>query len=541
MVDFGKRLAKKCAKKLTDPLEIYETLDRASDKGPLRPAQFDILKEWHEKRRTERDIIVKLHTGQGKTLIGLLILQAHLNDNGNPAVYLCANNYLVAQTCQQAQQFGIRYCEAEGDLPSDFIDGQALLITTIHKMFNGLTRFRMGPKSISVGSILMDDSHACIDAIRDAVTIKLSCEDEPYKKIVDLFSSTLEAQGAGTYADLRGGDRDALLPVPYWEWMDRQAEVVSILSKGKELDAVKFAWPILKDLTRECRCVISGGGLEISPCLPPLDRFGSYWNAQHRIFMSATVTDDAFLVKGLRLSPAVIRNPLVHKKEKWSGEKMILIPSLIDGRLDRSAIVNRLGKATPGRKHGVVVLAPSFRNVEDWKACGATVATKDTIDDEIARLRNKRCEVPLVIVNRYDGIDLPDDVCRILVFDSKPYSEALTDRYEESCRAASRLPPRAVVSNGTQHPPGRTLAASYQYDNARRMGTTPRKRADRIPPARPHFRAISLRSENHLVSDTASVQLWPPLATTADSGGVFGPHAHPFASLIVAVSLLISG
>ena len=43
------------------------------------------------------------------------------------------------------------------------------------------------------------------------------------------------------------------------------------------------------------------------------------------------------------------------------------------------------------------------------------------------------------IVNRYDGIDLPDDMCRILIIDSKPYSENLTDRYEENCRPSSEI------------------------------------------------------------------------------------------------------
>ncbi|EED9455736.1 DEAD/DEAH box helicase, partial [Salmonella enterica subsp. enterica serovar Ohio] len=41
--------------------------------------------------------------------------------------------------------------------------------------------------------------------------------------------------------------------------------------------------------------------------------------------------------------------------------------------------------------------------------------------------------------NRYDGIDLPDNSCRILVIDSKPYSETLGDRYEEECRPNSDI------------------------------------------------------------------------------------------------------
>ncbi|EEO9276981.1 DEAD/DEAH box helicase, partial [Salmonella enterica subsp. enterica serovar Ohio] len=40
---------------------------------------------------------------------------------------------------------------------------------------------------------------------------------------------------------------------------------------------------------------------------------------------------------------------------------------------------------------------------------------------------------------RYDGIDLPDNSCRILVIDSKPYSETLGDRYEEECRPNSDI------------------------------------------------------------------------------------------------------
>src|SRR5258705_9938060 len=86
MVDFKKRLARKDIPKPIDPLAIYDNLDRASDKGPLRPAQMAILNEWHERRRDERDIIVKLHTGQGKTLVGLLLLQSKLNEEGGRVV-----------------------------------------------------------------------------------------------------------------------------------------------------------------------------------------------------------------------------------------------------------------------------------------------------------------------------------------------------------------------------------------------------------------------------------------------------------------------
>ena len=44
-----------------------------------------------------------------------------------------------------------------------------------------------------------------------------------------------------------------------------------------------------------------------------------------------------------------------------------------------------------------------------------------------------------MVANRYDGIDLPDSACRILILDSKPYSETLVDRWIESARSGSEV------------------------------------------------------------------------------------------------------
>nr|WP_206110370.1 DEAD/DEAH box helicase family protein [Paenibacillus aquistagni] len=433
-------MGKKTLEKKIHPCEIYETLDRASDKGPLRPAQDAVLKEWYTNFKDNKDVILKLHTGQGKTLIGLLILQSRLNQDSGPALYLCHNNYLVEQTCMQADSFGINYTTiSDRELPDDFIDGKSILITSVQKLFNGMTKFGLGSKSMSVSSILMDDSHACIDVIKDACKITLKHDSQPYNEILQLFGPEIEKQGIGTYADIKRKDFDSFLAVPYWDWQDKQSEVAEILSKHKESQSIKYAWPLLKDIIKDCFCVISGDSLEITPYITPLSLFGSYAKAEHRIFMSATLIDDSFFLKGLGLSVPTIKNPLIYRDEKWSGEKMILIPSLIDSSLDRTEVVNMFAKPVKERKYGVVALVPSFKGCRDWEGYGATVATKDTIEAEIEKLKARECEKSLVIVNRYDGIDLPDNACRILIFDSRPYFESLLDRYLESTRSNSDI------------------------------------------------------------------------------------------------------
>jgi len=149
MIDFKKHIGKVQASKPINPIDIYETLDRESDKGPLRPPQISILNKWYNDFRNNKDVILKLHTGQGKTIIGLLILQSKLNEEKGPALYLCANNFLVNQTCAQAKQFGVNVVMAEPDLPHEFTNSQQILIATVHKLFNGLTKFGIGSRAIS--------------------------------------------------------------------------------------------------------------------------------------------------------------------------------------------------------------------------------------------------------------------------------------------------------------------------------------------------------------------------------------------------------
>lgn len=438
MVDFRKRLGKGGGAKPIDPIQLYEGLDRASDKGPLRPAQRAVLEEWHADRRGDKDTILKLHTGAGKTLIGLLMLQSKLNEGKGPALYLCPNHFLVDQTCEDAVRFGLKVVtqDDDGELPEDFLESKAILVTTVQKLFNGRTKFKLGARSIAVASIVLDDAHACIESIRDACAVKIGHRHGAYTELRDLFDADLRAQGPGTLAEMKENNKwEAILPVPYWAWIDKADDVAVILARHTETREVKFAWPLLRDSLRDCQCVFSGTELEIHPHVPPLDQFGSYGRAECRIFMSATVSDDSFLVKGLGLDAAVINSPLVYKDETWTGEKMILLPSLVDSRLERSVIVKMFGEPNDKRNIGVVALCPSDERTKDWKQYGAMLCDSDDIYDTIASLRDDEDArtKTVVISNRYDGIDLPDASCRILIIDSKPFAESVIDRYMERC------------------------------------------------------------------------------------------------------------
>ncbi|MDQ0273523.1 replicative superfamily II helicase [Cytobacillus purgationiresistens] len=435
-------MKKKQIVKKVNPIDIYETIDRKSVTGPLRPAQKEILDTWFNSRKNDKDLIVKLHTGEGKTLVGLLILQSVLNSNDGPCIYVCPNKYLVQQVCDEAEKFGINYCvfSDDGGIPDDYLSGDKILITHAHKIFNGLSVFGMGNRYQKVGTIVLDDSHACIDIIKDAfsITIEKTKNESLYNTILSLFEEDLREQGEGSFLDVQNGSYDTLLTVPYWTWYDKKTEILTILSKNNDNNQIKFSWPLLKDSIENYNCYITGDKIEISPYSPNVNSFPTFANANKRILMSATTQDDSFFIKGLDFDVDAVKKPLIYSEQKWSGEKMLILPSLINEACDRDLIVTKFAKLKPA-KLGIVALVPSTKRAQHYQKLGATVSNQNNIFEELDKLKNNEFGEVLVINNRYDGIDLPDESCRILIIDSLPFFDSLSDRYEEQCRASSEI------------------------------------------------------------------------------------------------------
>ncbi|HEY8780292.1 MAG TPA: DEAD/DEAH box helicase family protein [Mucilaginibacter sp.] len=438
MIDFRKKLGSTEIPKKINPKDIYESLDRRSVAGPLRPAQEYILDKWFNDRLTDNDLIIKLHTGEGKTLIGLLVLQSKINSGNGPCLYVCPNKYLVEQTCLEAKKFGIPFCIIEHELPNDFLDGKKILITHVQKVFNGRTIFGLNNSSIEVKNIILDDSHACIDSLKQSFTIQIPKENTLYSELKTLFNEDIREQGEGSFLDIEHGDFETLLPIPYWSLIDKKSEVLEIISKHKDDDEIKFSWPIIKDDIENCQLYISGRIIEISPYYVPIHHFGSFQRATQRILMSATTQDDSFFIKGLGFSMDSVKKPLTNLIQRWSGEKMLLIPSLINEKLDRDFVIEQMAK--PSKKNfGIAVLISSFQKAKYYEEQGAIVAKTDQIFKIVNNIKQRHFEKTVVFVNRYDGIDLPDEACRVLVIDSKPYFNSLNDKYEEMSRPSSDI------------------------------------------------------------------------------------------------------
>lgn len=463
-LDFNKLLGKTQQSKIISPVEIFNNLDKDEDKAYLWPGQETILEEWDSKNRNKRDNIVKLHTGQGKTLIGLLMLQSLLNEGNGPALYLCPDNTLVKQTVGQADAFGIKTIEVSKEstaLPREFLNSEAILITNCQKLFNGKSVFGVEGTSKEikeVGAVVIDDAHRCLEIIRNAFSIRSnryikqadnSSEDNPiFSELLSLFSESLKNQAAGKYDDIIEGHDETSIPVPYWVWYDNLPEVMKIISENKHSDEIKFSWNLIKDQLENCTCIFSGRRVEIVPRLVPINLIPSFSEAKRRIFLSATLTEDAFLIKDLDLDPDCVLNPLTDSSLKHSGERLIILPTLVDPSLKREDLIAwLLGLPKRYGNFGFFTIVPSYYLARPWGR-GIPVTSsnfEETLKSLKERIRDKKAFESYILINKYDGIDLPGHICRILCLDSLPSYDALIDRYYQSVMPSTAISQRKLA------------------------------------------------------------------------------------------------
>lgn len=410
---------------VVEPRKIFTTLVRHSRFKFPSANQGEVLDKWFEVR-SRSDNTIKMNTGSGKMLVGLLTLQSSLNEGVGPALYVVPDNYLLHQVLAEARDLGI---SATDDANSTaYLSGQSILVVNIHKLVNGLSVFGVGSRRKPIGSIVVDDAHACLAVVDDQFSITLKSDHPVYAELLAIFEDDLKAQSELGLVEIKGGDPRAIMLVPFWSWYDKRERVLQCLHRHRENEDLLFNWPLLKEAVPYSQCVFGGTGLEISPRCTPIDRITSFAHAKRRIYMTATLADDGVLVTKFQADPAAVAEPVKPKGVGEIGDRMIVVPQEINDTItddDIKALVADISKTK-----NVTVIVPSEKRAEYWYDVASQVLRKDNIAAGIDHLKSGNHVGITVLINRYDGVDLPDDACRLLVIDGLPEFLGLADRVE---------------------------------------------------------------------------------------------------------------
>jgi hypothetical protein len=430
MVKFRDLVTPKRSADLGNLVRLFQSFDREASHTELRPAQAEALEKL-SARRSDHDVVLKISTGAGKTAVGLTYLQSHMDEQRRPVVYLCPTIQLVEQVCDEATHLGLAAVQYPANKPqpdSQALSAKAIIVCTYDKLFNARTTFDRSDVHLRPYAMVLDDAHAGVEEVRNAFTLRLR-EPGTYDVVRTFLSGPCSRYRPGVWGDIENGDPRALLEVPYWLWRPLVPEIRKTLAVHSAADEFKFVWGFLRDILERCRCVISGSVVEIVPDVLPVGVVKGYSEVSRRLFMSATLADDSVLVREMDCASAAASTPVVPTSDRGLGERMVIAPSLIDPSLGRDEMMKVCKKLS--RQVRVVVLSPSEAAARQWEAAGATVFMRSSVADGVRALRDRRSGLRIAaFAQRYDGLDLPDDACRVLVLDGLPVGEGATDRYD---------------------------------------------------------------------------------------------------------------
>lgn len=460
MVDFSKLNAASANSKASTLQDTFLRLDRQVSHVELRPSQVALFKKIDE-RADERDLVVKLNTGGGKTTTGLIYLKHMMDRYKEPAVFLVPTNQLADQVVDEGERIGLKVApwpRGESYPPDAAVQCSAVMVCTYDKFFNGKSTFARRDVRLVPCAIVLDDVHAGIEAIKKSFSADLS--EQAREDLIAALGAQLAQSEPSGWARVAANDPAGIVEVPHWIYSDNLTMVRSILERHAGESPLLFAWPYLSKQLELARLVLSGKGAAIALDPPLIDSVEHYNRARHRLFMSASIHDGAPLIRELGCSESAATNPVQVDGESAVGERMVLVPSLISDDFDRERVCEVVRNIV--KLANVVVLVASEPAAQFWVEKGAAMAVGETFGSAVEKLKKAPKGNFVVFVNRYDGVDLPDSACRVLVLDGLPSGEGIIDRLDNE-NAGGLVGMRGKLANRVEQGLGRAVRSSSDY------------------------------------------------------------------------------
>lgn len=422
------------------------------------PHQSALIASFMESGLTRPDVALQLPTGSGKTLVGLLIGEWLLRKNRERVVYLCPTRQLVNQVVEQAtDQYGMSVLGFTGKkreysptAKTEYQNADKVAITTYNSLFNSDPFFE------DPAVILVDDAHAAENYFAAMWTVQINRTDQTqialHTALVGVLQRILEPStstrlAGGWEADERGSWVDK---VPTPEFLSISGDVMEIMDAHAESAELFFQWQAVRPILHACSMYLSCNSILIRPFISPTWTHAPFANARQRLYMSATLGAGGDLER-LTGRKNILRLPLPKDfPSQGVGRRFFIFPEMSLQDEDQVALRNGLMQATPRS----LVLVPSERAADavseqirkDLKY--PIFGAKDIEQSKKAFVLTHPAVA--VVAGRYDGIDFPNEECRLLFLDALPKATNLQEQFIMSRMGANTLYNERVMSRVLQ-------------------------------------------------------------------------------------------
>jgi len=436
----------------TDIETLFRDLrGRAQEIKHLWSHQADILREYSQKFTKANDVAIELPTGAGKTLVGLLIAEFRRQTLNERVAYLCPTRQLAGQVGAQAAKYGIKAHVLTGkqcDYPphefSEFQSSKAIGITTYSGIFNS------NPRIHDAQSLILDDAHASEGYIASMWSVEITRANIPdlYNTVVAILRDSMPPPFVADLMDEKKRS-DSVELVPGDDLRKHSKNLGELFdSKLEEETPAWYAWRAVKGHLAACCLFVSWDAVLIRPLVPPVLTHKAFTHATQRVYMSATLGAGGELerITGLR---SIQRLPIPPGWDRrGSGRRLFLIPQVAMGDKDAMGVAmtaaNDFGRSvvlTPGRRE-----ASEF--IGELKVNGLAFLGAADIESTMETFASSKKTA--LVLSRYDGLDLPDDTCRLLIIGGLPTGTNLQEKFLWSRIAAFSLLRDRVVTRISQ-------------------------------------------------------------------------------------------
>jgi len=396
---------------------------------------------------TSKNVAFELPTGSGKTLVGLLIAEFHRRKYNRKCLFLCPTNQLVSQVCEQAQsQYGIDVIPFTGHQINYEISSktkyrlaQAIGVTTYSSFF-AVNSFFDNPDIL-----IFDDVHSSENYIIDnwSLNIERNSHSTLFFQVVSLLADVIGESGLSrlTEDDPYRGDImnwNDLLPQPLLK--EKMTALYDLLNAGAKDTNLRYAWGRIADNLADCQIYVSWNTILIRPYIPPTETHEAFNKSSQRIFMSATLGRSGELER-LTGCRKIKRLPVVSDWDtKGLGRRFFIFPDLSLNTDAHNEILVKLHKEA---RHSVLIVP----NNNDKENIADLLKKKiDGIEifdvNDLMESKNAYCQsenAMVIMANRFDGIDFPDDESRMLFIYNLPKITHLQEKFFVGKMAASLL------------------------------------------------------------------------------------------------------
>lgn len=464
-----------------DPEELYRRLAEAN-RGPeaLWGHQVDVLREWHSNHRDRRDVAIELPTGAGKTLVGGLIADWRRRVHGDRAAYLCPTRQLARQTKDALDDYGIPNVLLTGRVrtwsPSDrtrYTAGKALAVSVYTHVFNS------SPALDDAQLLLLDDAHAAEQSVAAPWSLSIDRSSSAYLDVLSVLSDAFDPL---VISRLRTSSPDRqYLSTVYLASPSgvaaRAGQLQDVLDAASAAGALsgpaRYGLGTIAGHVDRCMVYASYRAVLLRPLVSPTSFHPAFENPGRRVYMSATLGAGGELERAFGRRQ-IARIPIPRGWENQAtGRRFFCFPQIT---VDLARAPEGLPAWTQSviKEHGrVAVLAPDGRTADSFVAKyvpdGYTILGGSDVEEDLTAFTGNPAAA-LVLSNRYDGIDLPNDDCRLVVLVGLPARGDLQERFLHGSLGALEVLQERIRARIVQGA-GRASRNSRDYSAVLVLGT----------------------------------------------------------------------